>query len=162
MSVKSSFAALLLVAIMLAPASAYAQQSNQQNTMTEREAQQAAQQAERAARAQEAAIQARMRQIETRIAQEEKLLERRMAEANQIRQAALSKNDQRGLDRAAQLEKQAIAAYEASINKLIQAINAPVQPQQANQGGNQKRNNGQPPRRRQPPKRSGWSWWPFG
>ncbi len=166
MSVKRMLSALVLFALFLAPTSAFAQANNNQGQgeqMSEREAQRLAQQAQQRAKAQEAAVQARMRQIEARMDQEAKLLERRMNEANQIRQAALQKNDQRGLDKAEQYEKQAIAAYEASLDKLIKAMNAPIdQPltQQA-RGQQQQRGPQQQQQRRQPPKRRGWSWWPF-
>lgn len=163
MSVKRLFAAFALTAVVLAPASAFAQQSNQQGQMSEQEAQRMARDAEQRARAQEAAVQAQMKQIEAGIAHQEKLLERRMAEAGKLRQAALQKNDQRGLDRAAEYEKQAIAAYEAAINQLIKAVNNPAAAQNNARGNAQ----GQPQQqqRRQPPQRrrsSGWSWWPFG
>ncbi len=166
MSVKRVFfSALMLSAIVLAPTSAFAQQQNdQQGQMSEQEAQRMAQEAERRARAQEAAVQAQMRQIEAGIAHYEKQLEQRMAEAGRLRQAALQKNDQRGLDRAAEYEKQAIAAYEAAINKLIQAVNNP--PQQGAQRGAPQQGQTQQQGRQQPPRqqrrRSGWSWWPFG
>lgn len=60
-------------------------------------------------------VMSRVRGYQARLAREEQLLNRRLAEAQRIRQQGLQQKDQRLLDRAEQYERRALAAYQQRV-----------------------------------------------
>ncbi len=67
----------------------------------------------------EAAIERRMQNLEASLRREEQRLEARLGDLNKKRTAALEKNDEKQLKLIENTEKQAIAAYERKVQRML-------------------------------------------
>ena len=74
----------------------------------------------------EALMNQRIGAIEQGLAREEKILQSRLAEIQKMRNAAITKNDEKALKNIEQLERNAVEGYQKRVNGLIAGISAPA------------------------------------
>ena len=98
---------------------------------TEEEKQRAAA-AQQAAHLEEQQMQARVRGLQTMIEREETLLTQRLTQAAQIREAGLTKNDQKLLEQAEQIERQALTHYQRRVEQF-EKLSLPTSPSRSGQ-----------------------------
>ncbi len=162
-----SMGAVVLAVTALSATVAFAQ-SPSKAQLREAANEAAIRQANEAAKVKEHQVIQRLRGIEALLANEQKLLERRLAYAAQIRAKGLQDEDDRLLRQAEEIERQAVALYEQRISQLEKqhlqieaeqagAGNAPqgkaVESVPETSGPEARQSSDTSPRR---------AWWPFG
>lgn len=88
--------------------------------------------AKQAAQLEEQQMMARVRGLQAMIEREEALLTQRLTQASQIREAGLTKNDQKLLDQAEQIERQALVHYQKRVEQF-EKMSLPPAPSRSGQ-----------------------------